>query len=67
MEPYRRKGEDAKEKSQGKEDASASVSRREIEIDGNRILIVRHFVGEKDFGAVMEELAAAQASREMGL
>lgn len=46
---------------------SCPASQSEYVIDGETLIVTRHFVGDKDVNKVITELAFARADREMGL
>ncbi len=43
------------------------TSQRRCVIDGKRFIVTRQFVGEKDLGSLLMELAINRANKEMGL
>lgn len=43
------------------------TSQRRCVIDGKRFIVTRQFVGDKDLGSLLMELAINRANKEMGL
>ncbi len=43
------------------------TSQRRCVIDGKPFIVTRQFVGEKDLGSLLMELAINRANKEMGL
>ncbi len=43
------------------------TSQRRCVINGKRFIVTRHFVGDKDLGSLLMELAVNRANKEMGI